>query len=31
MKAALLVEPKKPLVIDEVPTPEPGPNEILVT
>jgi 6-hydroxycyclohex-1-ene-1-carbonyl-CoA dehydrogenase len=30
MKAALLVEPKKPLVIEEVPTPEPGPGEILV-
>ena len=30
MKAALLVEPNKPLVIDEVPTPVPGPNEILV-
>ncbi len=30
MKAALLVEPNKPLVIDEVATPEPGPDEILV-
>lgn len=30
MKAALLIEPNQPLVVDEVPTPEPGPNEILV-
>jgi len=30
MKAALLVEPNKPLVVDEVPKPEPGPDEILV-
>lgn len=30
MKAAVLVEPNSPLVIQEVPTPQPGPNQILV-
>ena len=30
MKAAIFHGPKKPLSIEEVPTPEPGPGEILV-